>query len=315
MDKTLEKLLLSFGVSGHEQGVKDLLIEELKGIDCAVKEDKMGNLIVRAGKSGQRIMFVAHMDCMGLMVTNIEDNGLVQATKIGEYKAEELSHAYIKFENGTLGISGECSKDGNSIYIDLGVSSKEEAQKKVTEGDVATFVGPILDLKDYVVSPNLHNRVSCYIMLQLVKEAVNSSKELYFVFSTQGEVSGRGARAAAFLIDPTYCLVLDAASSTDKALGDRKINLSKGPVVSIMDKNLITNKEVLDMILEASNESKVSVQRTITDCETEAGSIQKEKYGVKVGTILMPVRYKNTMSEMVSLKDIEETTTLLTKLF
>lgn len=314
MDKSLEKLLQVFGIAGHENEVRDFLKEELKNIDCAVKEDKMGNFIVRAGRSSQKLMFVAHMDCMGLMVNNIDDNGLVQAVKIGNYKAEELSHAYIKFENGTLGISGECSKDGNSIFIDLGVSSKEEALAKVSEGDVAAFVGPALDLKDYIVSPNLHNRAACYIMLQLIKEAVNSNKELYFVFSTQGEVAGRGGRAAAFLIDPAYCIVLDAIACSDKAHDNRKINLSEGPVVSIMDKNLISNKEVLDMILKASEEAGVPVQRAITDCETEAGAIQKEKYGVKVGTVLLPVRYKNTMSEMVALKDMDNTIALLKKL-
>lgn len=316
MDNLLERLCKAFGVSGSEKAVRELIKEELKDISCNIKEDNMGNLIVKMGEGKEKIMISSHMDQIGVIATFIEDSGIIRVGNVGSLKAEEVVHNFIKFQNGTIGkIAG--TKDNPSmsdLYIDLGLKSRDEVLKKVREGDTAAFESPYLNIGNNIVSPNLNNRVGCYILLRLIKQVKTFTRETYFVFSTQQELGGRGARAAAFSIEPNYSIVVDLEGSGDVPGANGELKLGKGPAISIMNRTLIIHHEIKAMLENSAKEAEVELQYAVSTEDTDGGNIHKEIGGIKTGVFTVPCRYLHSVSEMVCLEDVEGAVKVLTKL-
>lgn len=313
MDVMLKRLLSSFGVSGHEEEVRKIIIDELKDAKCEIKEDKMGNLIVKIGKGSEKFMFCAHMDEIGLIVTFIEDNGFIRVGSIGDFNAPDIVHNFVKFENGVLGkiAAAKSSPEIGDLFIDIGAKSREEALKKVREGDVACFLGDAVEVEKSIISPGLDNRVGCYILIRLIKELKETNKELYFVFSSQAELGGRGARAASFAIEPDYCVVIDLEEAGDVIGGKGNIKLGSGPVLIVMDRSLIMHYEIKERLEAAAKEKSIAVQYASVNRITDGGAIHKEKSGVKTGVVSVPCRYNHSISEMVCMEDVEKTIELL----
>jgi len=316
MVNLLERLCKSFGVSGSEEIVRELIKNELKDICCDIKEDKMGNLIVMMGKGQEKIMISSHIDQIGVIVTYIEDSGILRVGNIGNLKAEEIVHNFVKFKDGTIGKIGASKYNPSmeDLYIDLGLKSREEVLKKVKEGDTAAFENPYLSIGNNIVSPSLNNRVGCYILLRLIKEIKTFTRETYFVFSTQQELGGRGARAAAFSIEPNYCIVVDLEGSGDVPGAEGELKLGKGPAISIMNRTLIIHHEIKAMIENGAKESDVEIQYAISTEDTDGGHIHKEIGGIRTGVFSVPCRYLHSVSEMVCLDDVEDAVKVLTKI-
>lgn len=313
MDNILQNLLNAFGVSGHESKVREAIKTSITNKKCEIKEDKMGNLIVKIGSGKEKLMLCAHMDEIGVIATYIEDNGFVRIGSVGDFKAEDVLHKFVKFEGGILGkiASSKGNPDISDLFVDLGLSKKDEVKKNLREGDVGCFLSDAIEVEDNIIAPNLDNRIGCYILIRLINEIEETDKELYFVFSTQQELGGRGARAAAYSIMPDYCLVLDMEEANDIIGGNGNIGLKNGPVISVMDKTLIMHHEIKELLEKAASEGNIEVQYTISKSITDGGTIHKEGAGIKTGTVLVPCRYKHTTSEMVSLKTVESTIDLL----
>lgn len=313
MDMMLERLLSSFGVSGHEDDIRKAIADELKNIACEVKEDKMGNLIVKVGQGTEKLMFCSHMDEIGLIVTFIEDSGFIRVGSIGDFNPANVVHNFVKFENGVVGkvSAGKSNPEIGDLFIDIGVKGREEVLKRVKEGNVACFLGDAVEVENNIISPGLDNRVGCYILLRIIKELKATNKELYFVFSSQAELGGRGARAAAFAVEPDYCVVVDLDEAGDVIGGKSNIKLGSGPVAVVMDKSLIMHHEIKERIETSAREKGIALQYTSVDRISDGGSIHKEKAGVKTGLISVPCRYNHSISEMVSLEDVEKTIELL----
>ena len=316
MDKILSRLLSSFGVSGHEEEVRKVIIDELKDVKCDIKEDKMGNLIVKIGEGPEKLMLCAHMDEIGLIATFIEDNGFIRVGSIGDFNTADVVHNLITFENGTLGkvAAAKANAEIGDLFIDIGALSREEALKKIREGDVACFLGDAVELGSNIISPGLDNRVGCYILLRLIKELKQTNKELYFVFSSQAELGGRGARAASFAIEPHHCIVVDLEEAGDSIGGKGNIKLGAGPVLTVMDRSLIMHHEIKESLEAAAKENNIAVQYASVNRITDGGAIHKEKSGVKTGVVSVPCRYNHSISEMVCINDIENTVELLKNL-
>jgi putative aminopeptidase FrvX len=313
MDIMLEKLVSAFGVSGHEEEVRQVIREELKDVNCDIKEDKMGNLIVKIGKGAEKVMLCAHMDEIGLIATYIEEKGFVRVSNIGEIRASEIVHNFVVFQNGAMGKVASAKSDPKveDLFIDLGVTSREEALKIVKEGETACLLCDGMEIEDKIMSPSLDNRIGCYILLKTIKEIKETNSELYFVFSTQGELGGRGARAAAYSIEPNYCIVLDTQESGDYIGGEGNLELGKGPIIKIKDANLIMHHEIKEMLDMAAQRAEIKVQYGVAKDSTDGGNIHKERGGIRTGVISIPCRYNHSISEMISMKDVEDTIRLL----
>ena len=81
--KTLDTLNAAFGPSGCEEEVAAAIAKLAKPYCDEITTDVMGNLICHKKGPGKKIMFAAHMDSLGLMVTHIEKEGQLRVGKIG----------------------------------------------------------------------------------------------------------------------------------------------------------------------------------------------------------------------------------------
>lgn len=316
MDNLLQRLVESFKVSGHEEGIRAIIKEELKSINGEVKEDKLGNLIFKMGDGKEKLMISTSMDEVGLMVTYIEDNGFIRVANIGDINSSSILNKKVIFKNGTVGRIGSSKEkpEVEDVFIDLGLKSKEEVIKVVKEGDVAKVQGEVFNLGENVVGTGLSNIACVYSLINLIKHTNKFNKECYFVFSSQGKLGGRGGRAAVCQVNPDYAIVLSTEESSDYVGGEEKLVLGNGPALVVKDKNLIISHELQEIIENAAEESNIKIQHMVSKNGTEGGPIHKELGGIRTGVISIPTRYQNSMLEMISEKDAKNLQDLLEKI-
>jgi endoglucanase len=171
----LKELSQAFGVSGYEKEIRELIKAEVKDYADEIITDAMGNLIVyKKGEAPnkKKIMMAAHMDEIGLQVTKLENNGQIKVKTLGFLWLSTTYMSRVKFRNGIIGIAAghieEFKNDFNRLYIDIGAKSKEEAAKYVKLGDVASYIGEYIELKnDNVAAKAMDNRIGCYIIIRL----------------------------------------------------------------------------------------------------------------------------------------------------
>jgi putative aminopeptidase FrvX len=319
MNKLFEELIGAFGVSGHEEEIRSVIVGQLESLKVETRVDNMGNVIATMGKSNgneeKKVMISSHMDTVGFIVMYIEDNGFLRIGKIGDFDESAFVNNMVEFENGNSGrvCAAKRSPKIDDMYIDLGVESKEEALELIREGDVCMITSNVIEEEKNIIAPTLNNRVGCYMSLKAIEKILENSgvlekldKEVHFVFSTQNTLGGRGARAAAYEISPMYALVVDGENAGDTLDGSGKFALGKGTGIKFMDKALLIHHEVkeqLEKIYEAMDKKPHYI---FGETQGDGKTIHKEGVGVKTGTLVYPVRYKYTNMEIVNYKDIEE---------
>ncbi|APM41102.1 hydrolase [Clostridium kluyveri] len=310
MDKLLLKLINSFGISGKEDEIRQVIKESLKESDHDIHEDNIGNILVKVGTGKNKVMICSNMDSVGFIVNDIEEDGMIKVNSIGEFNTQDISHSFIRFHNGTLGKVCTSSK---GVFVDIGTSNREDTLKKIKEGDMASLVGPYLKVgNNNIISPLLHNKVGCYILLKLLESIEINDIEFNFVFASQGEIGGIGARIAANTINPDYCIIVGVENTKNKE--ETKIDIGDGPVLKIMDSSLIMHKDIKDILENAAERADVKFQYSISTSKSQGGLVHKERIGIRTGEIAVPCRYKYSTSEMISIYDIENTIKVLNEL-
>ncbi len=309
----LERLNAAHGPSGDESGVRAVIRELAQPYADEITEDVMGNLIVHKKGSGPKLMLAAHMDSIGFIVTHIEKEGFLRVGKLGGISPKEVLYAPIRFKNGVRGVLVPEEKADfeklklDQCYVDIGVSSQEEAKKLVQVGDTAVYAAPSYAAGERIVSPYQDNRISCVILLKVLSQMQVPENDLYFVFTAQEEVGLRGARTAAWSIDPDYGVVVDVTDVDDTPGTDRcgTVQLGKGAAIKVMDSSVICHPAVVERMTKLAQEHGIQVQRDIMRAGgTDAGAIHTTRIGVLTGGISVPCRYIHTPQEMVDLGDV-----------
>ena len=319
MNKLFEDLIGAFGVSGHENEIRSVIVEHLNSLKIEHRIDNMGNVVATLGNSNvdeeKKVMISSHMDTIGFIVLYIEESGFVRIGKVGDFDESDFVNNMVEFENGNSGrVCGTKSAPKiDDMYIDLGVESREEALELVREGDVCMITSNVIEEEKNIIAPALDNRVGCYMTLKAMERLLENKeelekleKEVYFVFSTQNTLGGRGARATAYEIGPMYALVIDGEKAGDALGHSGKFALGKGTGIKFMDKTLLMHHEVKEQLEEVYEKLDKKPHYIFGENEGDGKTIHKEGVGVKTGTLVYPVRYKNTNMEMVNYKDIEE---------
>lgn len=307
MDMLLKKLFEAFGVSGREKDVAYVIKEELKKYSCEIKEDSLGNIIAKAGSGNEKIMLSANMDTKGVIVYHVESDGKIRIRNVGDLKAKFLIGKKVRFKDGIEGEIKTFSKEKTEItdlYVDAGMEKKESVLRYIKEGDTAVLCGNTFGDGENIISPYLSNRIGCYILLKLIEKMQDKNKEIYFVFSTQGCLGNRGARAAAFQIKPDVCFSIN----TEK---EDVVKLGEGPAIVLMEKGLIMNSHVKNALIEAAENNDINIQRCVSDSSSDGGTVHRQVGGIQAGTVAVSCKNKNEMNETVNMKDVENTVKLL----
>lgn len=308
----------TWGVSGLEKNVSDLIIKEVMDYADEITRDAMGNLIVLKRGNGtdkKKIMCSAHMDEIGLCVVKILDNGLLKVKQIGGVSALCSFMNRVRFENGIIGTVGVMEpidtvkpKEIDKLYIDIGAMSKEEAQKYVKPGDCAVFCGEYAELVGRnVMSKAFDDRIACYIQNEVLKRIKNCYHDLYFVYTVQEEVGLFGSTTSAEKVKPDLGIAVDITGSFDVP-GDENGNpvLGKGAAIKINDSSVICDCEMTQGLINCAERNQIPYQRdALVAGGTDAGAINKSGCGVKVLGISIPTRYGHTPNSIVNLDDVE----------
>lgn len=310
----LERLTAAYGPAGQE-GEVARVIEELAAPYCdKIKRDTMGNLICRKKGKGPKVMFSAHMDSIGLVATHIEGKGFVRVGAIGGVSPAKVLHTPVRFADGWSGVVSaqtgvEISKlKISDLFLDVGASSREEAEKLVQVGDVAIFDTRLVQLGSRVSAPYLDNRASCAVQLMAMSMMGETDNDLYFVFSTQEEVGLRGAKTAAWAIDPDYGVALDVTPADDEPGSKHLVSsvLGGGAAVKVMDGSVICHPWMVDKLMTLAQEGNIPAQRDVIRAGgTDGGAIHLTRGGVPTGGISIPWRYGHSPMELVDLADLD----------
>ena len=330
----LEKLSNARGVSGNEAEVREILIDAVKDHVDEYRVDTMGNLITLKKARGSRsanskVMIAAHMDEVGLMIVHHESNGLVRFRKVGGIDDRVLLSKVVLIGKDKIpGIVGvkpvhllkkkerEQVMDCDSMTLDIGAKSKEEAQALVKVGDYATFATEFGAMGEGLVKGKaLDDRAGCAMLVEILRR--DYPLDVYGVFSAQEEVGGRGARVAAYSLDANYAFALESTVCDDSPKTQDVspvTRLGNGPAITFMDNGLIADRRLVNLLIETAKENRIPYQfKQAVAGGTDAGRIHLAKEGVPSVAVAVPTRYIHSPVSMLSQQDFENTTALMTK--
>ena len=316
----IQTLNAAHGPSGDEGGIRERLAELARPLADEISTDTMGNLIVRKLGSGPRVMLCAHMDSIGFIVTHVEENGFLRVGRLGGISPKEAAYTPVRFAGGARGVIvpeekadfGKLKLD--ECYVDIGAKDRETALEAVAVGDTMIYNSPCFTNQGKVVSPYLDNRISCAILLKVLEEMELCPNDLYVVFTVQEEVGLRGAKPAAWAVDPDYAVVVDV-TDVDDTPGSEKcgtVRLGKGPAIKIMDSSVICHPDMIQKLESQAKTLDMPTQRDIMRAGgTDAGVMHTTRIGVRTGGVSVPCRYIHTPVEMADLQDARDCAKLL----
>ena len=324
MREILKKLLNTYGATGREDAIRRTIREMVEPYVDEIEEDALGNLICIRRGEGARVMLAAHMDQIGFMVMEIDEKGFLRVTNVGGINRNYSLNRHVVFENGVSGVISYETRDFKpaengmqALFIDIGARSREEAEKRVSLGDVAVYAPDMFELgEDLIASPAMDNRVGCAVLIDALRKLSDCPNEVYAVFTVQEEVGLRGAQTAAFRVNPDLGIALDVTISGDTPKGPKfPMAAGKGPCVKILDSAVICNPKVVRLMEDAAARAGVEAQREVlTGGGTDAGAIQQAHAGVPCGVLSIACRYVHSACEVISISDAEKGAVLIAEL-
>ncbi len=308
----LKKLLTTYSPSGSEDKIRDIIKSEVEGLVDEISIDSLGNLICRKKGTGKKIMIAAHMDQIGLMITDIEKEGFLRFTNIGGISPLMSYGQKVVFADGTIGVVyAEEKKELEKIkledmYIDIGMDSKAEAMKIVNIGDSCVYHSEYVESDKQIISGALDDRIGCYIAIETIKNLAKTDKDIYFTFTVQEELGLRGAKAAAYSIEPDLGIALDITGSGDTPGANRfAVSLGKGAAIKARDNSIVVNPKVKNLMIDTAVRNNIDYQIEVLEFgSTDAGAIHLSREGVLSGVISVPTRYIHSPNEMIYKNDV-----------
>ena len=321
---TVKTLCMLSGVSGAENEVRDYLLERVLPLADEIQTDAMGNLMVfkrGARRPKQKLMLCAHMDEVGIIITGIEDNGYLRFDFVGGVDRRVVlgKRVFIGKERvpGVIDVkaihlvSKEEQKNvppTDSLYVDIGAFSAEDAKKQVELGDRGVFEDSVIEFGDgFLKAKAIDDRFGCALMLKLLEEELPC--DTWFTFTVQEEVGCRGVHGAAFRLAPEIALVLEGTTAADLPMveDNKKICcLGKGPVLTFMDKGTIYDPELRAVLLRLAEENSIPWQtKQMIAGGTDASVVQRTREGVRTVIIAAAVRNIHSPASVASIEDME----------
>lgn len=316
MTELLKQLCMIDGTSGDESAVREFVISQIKDY-CEYKTDNLGNIIAfKKGKNtpAKKVLIDAHLDEVGLIITHIEENGFLRFATVGGIDTAALMMRRVLVNGKTLGVIGGkpvhlCDGDerkklpsADTLYIDLGVTSREQSQALVSVGDCAVMCSDYNMVGDKILAKALDDRVGCLVLIDLLKQ--EAEYDFYASFSTQEEVGLRGAGVVAFAVEPDAAIVIDGTTAADVsgvAPAKQVCRQGEGAVVSFMDGATSYDREYYNAALNSGikSQSKCAVAGG-----NNAGAIHLSRGGVRTVALSVPCRYIHTSGSTCDARDI-----------
>ena len=328
----LKELSEAFGVSGHEDAVRQLILNTVRDSVDEHRVDALGNLIALKkgdGPSRRKVMIAAHMDEVGLMIVHIEKEGWLRFQPVGAIDDRILLAKRVLIgDNHLPGVIGVAPihlldyKARNQVpkrkdlSIDIGVSSKEDAERKVKPGDYAAFDIAYAELGGQLRTAKgkaFDDRAGCAVLIELLRDRYPF--DLHAVFTVQEEIGARGARVAAHAIAPDVAFVLEGTICDDmpkKRDVSPTTDLGAGPAITLMDRSMIADQRLVRLLADTAEKRTIPHQfKQPGRGSTDAGAIHLSREGAPSAVVSVPVRNLHAPVSLLSLKDLNDTVRLM----
>ena len=323
------------GPAGFEEPVTDRVRALLEPLADEVWTDVLGNVVAvkrckdaagRVRENAKRLLFDAHIDEIGFIITGHEEGYLRFAT-LGGVDARMLPAAEIKVltEPPIIGIVAvsppHILKDEETdktiktedLFIDVGMS-QEEALATVPLGTPAVYNAATRPLGTGLICGKGLDDRACFASVVRALELLQDETldvDLYVMASVQEEVGERGAKAGAFAIAPDWCVAIDVDFAKTPDAKEYWLREVGGGV--IISKGTILNKRLTELSIRLAGEKGIKYQLGVEagNTGTNANFISVSREGVATALLGIPLKYMHSPVEVISLDDAEAAAALL----
>lgn len=316
----LKRLCELRGISGQEDAVRSFILEQIAD-RAQVHVDPLGNVIVfQKGMSADKtVMLSAHMDEVGFLITHITDEGLCKFAAVGGIddrivvgKRVCVGEKGIPGVIGTKAVHMQTDEERgkapklDDLYIDIGCASKEEALLHVALGDMVTFDSDYIEFGDGRIKARaLDDRIGCAVLLSLLD--VKPYYDTYYIFTVQEEVGARGAKTAAFAVNPDISIVLEATTAADLpgVTGNKRVcELLGGVVIPYMDRSTVYDRALTKRAFALAQSLGIPAQtKQMFAGGNDSGSIGPSRDGVRCVALCAACRNIHSPSCVIAKED------------
>jgi len=336
--RLLERLCNACAVSGDENEVRAIVLEQVRPHASEVRVDALGNILaIRPGQDEGclKVMLAAHMDEIGFMVIDDEGEGIFRFDTVGGIDVRQLVGKPVWVGRQHLpGVIGAkpihlttADERKRSISLDtLRIDIGPENAKKVKVGDRATFATSFTRLGPSLRAKALDDRLGVATLIELLRHAPPNI-DLLAAFTVQEEVGLRGAHVAAYALDPDLAMALDCTPAydlpswnsggqhADPADGENtryNTRLGGGPAIYVADNYTLSDPRLIRHLVETAETHDIPYQiRQPGGGGTDAGAIHKQRLGIPSVSISVPGRYAHTAAMLARLEDWKNTLALV----
>ena len=319
--KILSEVAAIAGPSGQELQVAEYFAEQFRPLVDEVRIDNMFNVIAHKKGTGPRVMLCAHMDEIGLMVSDIEEDGSIRLGSVGGVDPRILpaSRVWVHGREKLFGMVGaksphltpmkerEKNYKREDLYVDVGLPA-EKVRELVRPGDIVTFNTPSTELLNNQWASKTMDDRACVTMQLVCAEKLSRmvcDADVYFVGTTQEEVGCMGAKTAAFALEPDLAIALDVDHATipgsrpDTTVDLDALNVTVGPFIQPKLCKRLTD-------CAAAHHVKLSTSVAGRFTYTDADEVILSRAGVPTVLLSLPLKYMHTSVETIDLGVLEE---------
>lgn len=326
----LKQLSEAVGVSGDEDAVRAIIKEAIADHVDEMWVDNLGNLLAVKRGTGEvqlRVLLDAHMDEIGLMITGVESNGTLRFQPVGGIDDRVMLGKTVwvgpKRLPGVIGGKPIHLLEGDErakaarmkgLRIDIGAADKDAAAKQVKIGDRATFATEFVDLGPTMMGKAFDDRVGCAVIVEAL-QGDPYPVDVLAAFTVQEEVGLRGARVAAYRLEPDLAFALEGTLCDDLPKEEDVspvTELGKGPALTVMDRRTIPDPRLVSFLISTADTHDIPYQfRRTVGGGTDAGAIHLSRSGVPAAGVSVPCRYIHAPAAICSKADFENTVRLM----
>lgn len=322
-------------MSGFEEEIREYIRNQVERLGLKAEEDNIGDLITTVGTDGPHVMFIAHMDELGLIVSKIDDDGSIRIRKIGGIDDRTLVGRVVRIKtrrgtvHGVLGLKPPHLMTDiddrkkvvpwQEVRVDVGTRSKKDTEKlgvrvldpMVFKKDITYITG------DIICARAVDDRAGCAVLLDSLEKLKNRklALRLTFVWSVQEETGLKGAKVVGFSLRPDYVFAIDTMTTTDAPqMGEvfERVMVGGGPAMRMLDNAAVASPKLRKTLELVADEAKIPLQYGTGGGATDGAAIQD--FGALMMPIGIPMRYTHSPTECASIKDMENTSKLMVKI-
>jgi len=318
--------------SGDELEIQKYLIEAMKNVDDKVYTHHNMNVVHAINPdSSVKILLAGHVDEISLVIEEIRSNGTCRLCSNGGikpyvYLGQHVNVYHVDEDGNRNVVPGvitylphmDKGVSVNDLILELGVDSKEEAEKLVRIGDAVCHKSDYVELANgRLAARALDDRLGAFICLEAMRRAKERGcKNGVYTATTVGEeTNGRGASAAADQIKPVCSLIVDVTYASDINYRENltnPISLGKGPGLTRCG---YINKKLEKLVSDAAKKLNMRVQYEIATSRTytDGDSVYHRQGGIPTYLFNIPLRYMHSAVEVCDYQDVEDIIELMTE--